>query len=98
MDLITYTFDPHRSAERSRRSPQPLSQGEKGVRIRFLFSPWEKGLGDEGSAMYTAVFSQIENTHNSRKPSQKGSCELGRPLLGCDPLYRFCISYLIHDP
>jgi hypothetical protein len=62
MDFITYTFDPHRSAERSRRSPQPLSQREKGARIRFLFSLWEKGLGvvlslskgDEGSAMRIA--------------------------------------------
>jgi hypothetical protein len=45
MDLITYTFDPHL---------QPLSQREKGERIRFLFSLWEKGLGDEGSAMCTA--------------------------------------------
>jgi hypothetical protein len=45
MNLITYTFDPH---------PQPLSQREKGVRIRLPFSRWEKGLGDEGSAMSIA--------------------------------------------
>jgi hypothetical protein len=38
---MAYTFDPH---------PQPLSQREKGVRIWFPFSRWEKGLGDEGSA------------------------------------------------
>jgi hypothetical protein len=40
MELITYILAPH---------PQPLSQREKGARkIRFPFSPWEKGLGDEG--------------------------------------------------
>jgi hypothetical protein len=35
--------------------PQPLSQQERGERIQFPFSPWEKGLGDEGNARNIAL-------------------------------------------